>query len=195
MLVSGVAQGAGPTHQPAKALLVNQIIDAAAGDWNADGLRDLAILADSSDPDEEIGLYVYLRDADTEMLKQVVALPNRFWGRTHAEGGMFGQSASITALGNGSIAIETQNTGVGRSAWQSKVSVAFRNGQFIVAGYTHSEYDKLQQEKPLDCDLNLLSGKGTVNKKPVTFTPMSLKIEDWHEDSDSNPVQRICRNS
>lgn len=190
-LAAGAAQTA--VHQARNPVLVDQIIDAAVGDWNGDGLKDLAILADP-DPDADIGLYIYLRDPDSQMLKQAVAVPDRFWGRTHS-GGMAGQETAITALGNGSIAIDTQNASIGRARWQSRISVAFRNGRFLVAGYTRNEYDTLQQDKPLECDLNLLSGKGSVNGKTVSFKPVSIRIEDWQEDSDSNPVSQICRNA
>lgn len=193
-LVSGGAQAAAPADRTqSNTILVDQVIDAAVGDWNGDGLKDLAVLADSSDPDAEIGLYIYLRDPDSQMLKQAAAAPDRFWGRTHA-GGMAGQEAAVSALSNGSIAIDTQNAGIGRSRWRSRISVALRNGRFLVAGYTHNEYDTLQQEKPLDCDLNLLSGKGTVNGKAVSFKPVSIRIEDWQEDAESNPGLRVCRN-
>jgi hypothetical protein len=173
-------------------LTADQIVDAAVGDWNRDGLSDFAILAATDESEVMLGVYIYVRDPDGGLLRSVLALPNKVWGRTR-ESGISGQEPSVRALANGSIAITEQNQAIGRERWQAIRTLAFRQGKFVVAGFTFDYFDSMQEFEPLQCELNFLSGKGTVNGVAVDFEKSSLTLAEWKDDAGSNPGLSICR--
>ena len=186
VLLGGAARADETTIRP------GDIIDAAIGDWNRDGLDDLAILA-VTQPEEnnEIGVYVYFRDeqADGSLLTLMLSVPDKVWG-----GRFHGHEPSIKALENGSIAITTQNSSIGREHWKHTLSLAWRNDRFLVAGLTFSFHDTSQEEHvSLICDLNLLTGKGIVNGRPTTFVPLSLTLDEWVHEGGDDPGTAICR--
>ncbi|WP_067337171.1 hypothetical protein [Stappia indica] len=171
------------------------VLDAAVGDWNKDGREDLALLATTSGDDMQVGLYVYLREEETNgsLLSLALAVPDKIWGGRGGETAAFGQEPSIRALSNGSIAITTQNFGIGRNRWEHTISLAHRDGRFVVAGLTFNSYDTLQEEEPLNCDLNLLTGRGVVNERKISFAAIALQLQDWDTQDGEDPGIRICR--
>lgn len=185
----------GPAAAQTGDLRPQDILDAAIGDWNKDGRDDLALIAITDRDDMQVGLYVYLREAETDgsLLTLALAVPDKIWGGRGGDGGAFGQEPSIKALSNGSIAITTQNYGIGRNRWEHTLSLAYRDGRFLVAGLTFHAFDSLQEEEPLTCDLNLLTGRGVVNDTPVRFAPLSLTLDRWDTSDGEDPGIRICR--
>lgn len=185
----------GPADARVPGIAPSDILDAAIGDWNKDGRDDLALIAITDRDDMQVGLYVYLREAETDgsLLTLALTVPDKIWGGRGGDGGAFGQEPSIKALANGSIAITTQNYGIGRNRWEHTLSLAYRDGRFLVAGLTFLAFDSLQEEEPLTCDLNLLTGRGIVNDKPVRFAPLSLTLDRWETADGEDPGIRICR--
>jgi hypothetical protein len=182
-IMSLVATGAAVAEDIAP----ERIIDAATGDWDKDGKQDLAMLVAPADQDDDIGVYIYLRDKDHELLKLVAAAPKKVWGSFSLDG-VFGQEPSIKALPNGSIAVHSQNSSIGRDRWEQTLTVAYRNSAFIVAGYTYSYYDTLDPDSNGPCDYNVLTGKVTKNGKDSKTDPRTVKIEDW----DDQVGQKAC---
>ena len=164
------------------------ILDAAVGDWNRDGAPDLAVLA-VGEEGTDTGLYVYFRDPERGILEMSIGLPAKIWGGRD----FYGQEPSLPALPNGSLAIKTQNFAIGRERWEHTLSVAYRNDRFYVAGLTFNSFDTLQEDSAVHCDLNLRTGKGIVNDKPVSFAPINLTIDQWDTDSGEDPGLVICR--
>ena len=80
---------------------------------------------------------------------------------------MAGRATSIEALPNGSILITSHNDSIGRDRWEQKLTIAYRNFDFVVAGYTYSSYDTLDLDNTINCDFNVLTGKGKLDDKPV----------------------------
>ncbi|MBB5572192.1 MULTISPECIES: hypothetical protein [Rhizobium] len=160
----------------------DRIIDVAVGDWNKDGKPDLALLALAPQDDETtIGIYIYLRDKEHELLKLVTTAPDKVWGRGEP-GGIFGQEPSIAAMPNGSIAVMSQNDGYGRYRWHQTLTLAFRNNAFVVAGYTYDLRDNLKAEESYSCDYNVLTGKATKGGRELTAEAKTIRIEDWNDD-------------
>ena len=171
----------------------DRIIDAAIGDWNKDGKPDLALLVASApdDPaDNPIGVYIYLRDGEHALLKLAASAPNKIWGSVGPEG-MVGQEPTITALPNGSIAVESQNDSVGRDRWHQTLTLAYRNNGFIVAGYTYDYRDTLKPDSGYSCDYNVLTGKATKDGKDLKAEARTINIQDWQDDLG----QKVCGNS
>jgi len=177
----------------AQTLAPEELFDAAVGDWNRDGKPDLAVLAQSDTEIADTSLFIYFReDAEDGVLTLEFSAEDMFWGSGGSRR-FHGQEPSLKALDNGSLAITEQNWAVGRERWSSTATIAWRGERFIVAGYTYNSFDTLQQEEPLNCDLNLLTGRGVVNDSPITFSASTIALSDWTSETGENPGLRICR--
>lgn len=164
-----------------------RVLSSASGDWNKDGKQDLALLVAPENEDDDLSLYLYLMDADHPLLRFAVASHNIAWGN-HDLDGMFGQDATIEALASGSIAIHSENSAIGRNKWHQTLTIAWRDGRFVAAGFTYSDYDTLDPEAGTDCDYNILTGKLVLNGKQRKIEPRILRIEDW----DRGGIAGVC---
>lgn len=173
-----------PAAHAEDAIAPGRIIDAAIGDWNKDGKPDLALLVASAPDDQAdnpIGIYIYLRGGEHSLLQLAVSAPNKVWG-TVGPDGMVGQEPSIAALPNGSIAVTSQNDSVGRDRWQQTLTLAHRNNDFVVAGYTYVYRDTLEPDSSYSCDYNVLTGKATKNAKDLKAEARTINIQSWQDD-------------
>ncbi|MDP9811767.1 hypothetical protein J2W42_004632 [Rhizobium tibeticum] len=186
VLIAGLALSTAFTAQ-AEQIDPARIVDAA--NWDGDGRADLAMLVAPVDSasDDQIGIYIYLRDADHELLRLSLSAPNKIWGSTSADG-VFGQEPSLKAVGKSSIAIHSQNSAIGRDRWDQTLTIAYRNKQFVVAGYTYNHYDTLDPNAGSSCDYNALAGKLQKNGKDVKTEPRVIPIAQWNDDTG----QSIC---
>lgn len=170
----------------AEAIDPDRITSAATGDWDKDGSLDLAMLVSAPEgSDEDHAVYIYLDDGDTARLKLKTVTPNKVWGDLI----MAARAPSIAALPNGSILIESHNDSVGRNRWEQKLTIAYRNFDFVVAGYTYSSYDTLDLDNTTDCDFNVLTGKGKLNGKPVAVAGEMIFLKDWNDETG----QKVCQ--
>ncbi len=78
--------------------------------------------------------------------------------------------ASLELLENGSFKIVIDHSGAGRKASLREYTVSYHEGNFIVAGITISEYDRVNADLGGSCDFNLLTGEGEKNSKAVKIT-------------------------
>lgn len=155
-----------------------RIVAMASGDWNKDGTPDLAVIATPGDDSgDDNGIYVYLAKPEENRLTPVLALPNVIWGNLT----MYGQEPELAALANGSFTITTKNDAVGRDRWRQSLTIAYRNFDFIVAGYTYSSYDTLNPDGGAECDLNVLTGKGKTSGGPVSGQAQFVLLKDWQD--------------
>lgn len=171
MLLPSVAS-ATETIDPAR------IVSAATGDWDKDGDTDLALIvrpAEGSDDDN--GVYIYLA-GDNGALALKSSIPNKVWGQFD----LSGQAPSIEALPNGSLVVTSHNDAIGRDRWEQKLTVAYRNFEFVVAGYTYSSYDTLDPDNTSQCDLNVLTGKGRARDKAISVKGELVLLKDWSDD-------------
>nr|CAA6824702.1 MAG: Unknown protein [uncultured Thiotrichaceae bacterium] len=163
----------------------SQAISAVTTDWDEDAGFDRAILVDAGHEDGA-DLYIYLSgaaDSDDENMELHLFKPGLAWSGT-----MWGQQPRLSLNDRGSLMIHTENTGVGRSAWNQKLTIAWRNNQFVVAGYTYDSYDRLDPDNVLNCDLNLLTGKGIKNGKAVTSPVTKVPLKEW----DQAAIEAVC---
>ena len=72
------------------------------------------------------------------------------------------------------------------------MTIAYRNFDFIVAGYTFSSYDTIAENgaenSTRDCDLNVLTGKGKSNGQAVAGQAQFVLLKDWKD----NIAGEIC---
>lgn len=159
----------------------NRIIGAATGDWNKDGNQDLALLVAPKDEAEDIGIYIYLRDKEHLLLRLAATAPQKVVGNSNLDG-LYGQDPTIAALPSGSIAVHSENSGIGRDRWEQTLTLAYRNGAFVVAGFTYSHYDTLDPDNNGTCDYNVLSGKVSSGGKDRKAEVKTVAIGDWTDE-------------
>lgn len=161
----------------------DRVVAAAAGDWDKDGTPDLALVVRPTDEsDVDNGLYIYLHKTNEARLALAASLPNTLWGSMM----MSGQEPELVAMANGSLQVITKNETIGRERWRQTLTVAYRNFDFIVAGYTFSGYDTVEMDengenRTKSCDLNVLTGKGKADDKPVTAKAAFVLLKDWDD--------------
>ena len=129
------------------------------------------------------------------MGKQILAVDN---GKFLVTGGpMAGDEPSFATNRRDSLLIQSGNDGYGRTAWHEQVTVAWRGGQLVVAGYDYSDYDKLGEENETNCSVNLLTGKGVLTVNPpretdpdgkpkvtnFTFPVVATPLSAWSDKS------------
>jgi hypothetical protein len=171
-----------PATPVAPAKFENPIISVATADFNADKKTDSAILIRA---DDQANLYIYVNNAkggsDLALVKKAVV-----W--TGALAGTFPQ---LTAAKGGTLYIDSQNEAVGRDRWHQRLTIDYRDNDFIVAGYSYGDRDTLEPAKPgLSCDVNLLTGKGVKNKEAFKLDGQKIKLTDWTDDK----APKQCRN-
>ena len=158
-----------------------QVIGTITHDWNDDGGMDRAILFIVPQNDEA-SLVIYLSNPDDNDMAQSVLVPGIAW-----VGGLWGQQPELSLNGAGSLIVTSMNEGCCRTRWNQKLTIAFRNGQFVVAGYTHTDRDTLELENYGTCDVNFLAGKGEVSRGGKAKTGFRAKfisppLVQWNQD-------------
>lgn len=162
----------------------DRVIDAAVGDWDKDGRNDLALLIVSpTQPTRGLAeLRIYMRrDADGLLLAPALTVPDSIWGSWRGWG-LRGQEPALKVLANGSLAIVERNESSGRYRFTRQRALAWRNGTFVLAGFTDATHDTIAMTS-VRCDLNLLTGDGVLNDKPVRFPPQTISLADSLEFS------------
>lgn len=186
-VVAGLFLALGASVAFADPIDTDSIVDAVTGDFNKDGKQDLALLIRG---DGDMDLRFFLRDKGGFFLKPAGAALDKVWGTAQPDG-IVGQEPQLFAMPNGSLQVTTKNEGIGRDRWQQTLTLAYRNTDFIVAGFTYSYHDTLDEANNGDCDLNVLTGKGVANvpdgnggqkKIAVAVAPRFIPFKDWPDD-------------
>ncbi len=99
-------------------------------------------------------------------------------------GGLYGQLPMLARAPNGSILLTSMNASVGRDRWELTLTIAYRSGAYRIAGYTYHWRDTLNPDAFGSCDLNLLTGRGTLTtpnqkNKPVRTVLSAPRVEEW----------------
>ena len=152
------------------------ILSVVTSDWNGDGSFDRAVLSLSKDDVSEVNLHVYLSDSLKKSMKLEVHKKDIAWA-----GGLWGTMPFLDINKRGSLIITSHNDGFGRNRWTQKLTLAYRNSKFTVAGYTYTAYDTLDPDYSLSCDVNLLTGHGEKNGKSFELSAKELNILDWSD--------------
>jgi hypothetical protein len=90
--------------------------------------------------------------------------------------GLAGNNSSLAVNKAGSLQI-LQGSENGRDRWARTLTVAYRNGKYVVAGFTYHYHDSIGEFAPENCDYNLLSGKGVNDGKSVRIKPQPLDLK------------------
>lgn len=160
------------------------VLGVITNDWNDDGGMDRAVLVAPENDDDDVGLYLYLSDDASPPPQLNIFKPNLAWS-----GSLWGTTPRLALGRSGSIEVHSMNEAIGRHRWNQKLTIAYRNNTFVVAGYTYQSYDTLDPNTEFSCDLNLLTGSGVKNGKPVKTGQPVMKLADWSDQS----VPEVCR--
>ncbi|MCX2722430.1 hypothetical protein [Roseibium salinum] len=110
--------------------------------------------------------------------QQAVHAPEIVW-----RGSLSGQGPWLEATESGSLKIHSENSSVGRDRWEQVLTIAYRKGEFQVAGYTYTYYETLDPDHNGVCDVNLLTGKGTHKGKSFKTALPATVVGNWTMDT------------
>jgi hypothetical protein len=139
---------------------------------------DRAVLV--QDDDDKADLYLYLAKDDANV-DAGLGLAEKKSNIGFSAGG-WGQLASLGVSNTGSLQIKSGNDAIGRDRWSQVRTVIYRDKRFLIAGITYSERDTLDPKAGGACDINLLSGKGLRNGKPVETKLTPIPLSDWSDE-------------
>ncbi|MAS94961.1 MAG: hypothetical protein CMO55_17325 [Verrucomicrobiales bacterium] len=142
---------------------IKELYAALSYDWDGDGKRDHAFLVAGDKGDADL-LLVTSRGQDMRLREFAIA------------GGMLTRPWLELNEANSLVVIQG-NEAIGRNRWESRTVIAFREGQFVVAGYDYVARDTLDLDFNLSYSANYLTGKvirngieKKVDSKPVPLT-------------------------
>jgi len=138
-----------PAPAPAGDGPPGRLLAALTGDWNGDGAPDLVLLVDTAEGAADLVLYLGAERG----LNPVVTLRGAVFA-----GPMAGQVPSLAPRTASSFVLRSEQVAIGSTPWEQTVTVAWRDGGPVVAGFTHAFYDRLDPERQGRCDVNLLTG-------------------------------------
>ena len=154
----------------------SDVVSVVTLDMNSDGSMDRAVLVNN--PDEtSVDLLIYLGEDAAPKMRLALNKPEIAW-----TGSMWGQLPSLESNHKDSLLIKSENSAIGRDRWSQKLTVAYRNNEFVLAGYTYDSYDTLDPKAGKSCDVNLLTGKGKKNAKAITVAKKSPLVKDWQNE-------------
>lgn len=147
------------------------IWDVVNADWNEDGRFDKALLVINPDDSSQADLYLYLSTEKGLVLDTYA--PAVAW-----LGKMFGTQPDLDINARGSLLIHSQNDAIGRNRWSETITVAYRAGEFVIAGYSYTIRDTLALEANFSCDVNLLTGQGVLNGEAFALEPDFVSLDE-----------------
>jgi hypothetical protein len=178
-IVAGILVGLTAYPHPVNAsdytIRPERVLSVVTADWNGDGAFDRALLLTSETEPDQADLLVYLSES-SQAMRLAVSKKNIAW-----RGTMWGTQPALAITGRGSLVITSGNQAIGRNRWTQKLTVAYRDNAFIVAGYTYTERDTLAPGSHSSCDINFLTGRGVKNKKPFSIPARAIALTDWSE--------------
>lgn len=145
-------------------------------DLNGDGVPDRAILLRMKEGDD--AMLVIWKGPDLQ--HPTVITDAIIWA------GGPGQIPELHLAENGSLQVISQNYGIGRDRWQQTLTIAYRKGRYMLAGYTYEWYDSLDLENSGSCDVNLFNGRGFLSfgqvgrKRKIRVEMRAMPIADWY---------------
>lgn len=143
------------------------LIAALSGDWDGDGAPDALVLVPGIEGDAN--LIVYDNDGDSGLTPVLVLEGVVFAGP------MAGQAPSLAPHGEAGFVLASEQTAVGRTPWSQRLTVLWRDGGFVVAGYDYGFYDRLDLSHYGECSVNLLTRRYTLTHGPGDEAPEVIR--------------------
>lgn len=153
-----------------RTVVAASVIAALTADWTGDGGMDRALLVDNGGGYADLLIF---SDRDTRM-ELVAESPFVAW-----LGHAWGTLPELGLSPTGALQVTAMNEAVGRHRWRETLTILYRNDRFMVGGYTYSAYDTLAPDTGRDCDVNLLTGRGTIGGVAFNSPIRAVPIEKW----------------
>jgi hypothetical protein len=167
-----------------EAVALDRIVSVASGDLDGDGAIDAALLiAPGEDEAHDDHALVLLRGTglDEGALQPWRVYADAAWGGL--PGGMVGNRPAVAFTDAGSLQLISKNEAIGRSRWYQTVTLAWRDGDLLVAGFTYDHRDTLDLDAAGGCDVNVFTGRGVVREETtettVSLEPRRLPLDQW----------------
>ena len=176
MAITGLLAGAlltGPALGDQPDPGIGDVLEVVHHDWDGDGDRDRAMLV--NDPGGYIDLHIYLTGLDEGADRTLAVRVRDFvWG-----GAMYGTHPRLEVTGRGALRVHSQNDSIGRNRWSQVLTVLWREGRFVVGGFTYEALDTLDLDFEYACDVNLMTGKGVFNGRSFRSQVRAKAVQDW----------------
>ena len=160
-----------PSHADNASVQLNNVLSALSGYIESNYFRAVLVQGE-----EDADLYLLAESED--------GLKVRVHSRNFAYTGIGGSDAYLQRTDNGALQVVSLNEAIGRHRWKQTVTIVFRDQRFLVGGYTYRYYDTIAVDEKGDvktgiCDVNLLTGKGTRDGKPILTTMKPVSVAQW----------------
>jgi hypothetical protein len=157
---------------------LDRVLSAETFSFQSNGEMDRAVLVENDDAGADLYVFLNLDPAGSRgAVKPALVRKNAAWS-----GSLWGTRPSLAINDKGSLLIKSSNEAIGRNRWSQTLTLVYRDGEFVVAGFTREERDTLDVNASGSCDLNFLSGKGKRNGKAVQLKSPPMKFADWSDD-------------
>ena len=169
-----------------------KIITAVSGDWNGDGAIDLAMIVET-EPTDPMDMHFFLKDKEHNFLRPAEVVREQIFAEWNGYDRPGYENSDtepeLTMLPNGSIKFYLPAPPIGSERTNQTLTIAYRDGAFIVAGFTYDSDDYLRENAASACDYNVLTGKGTSSKqqpdgstkhKTVAVEGQVVAFKDWN---------------
>lgn len=161
--------------------IAGDVISHIEADIDGDGKNDTAILSAANG---------YADLLITASSGGQITVSNAAW-----MGASAGTIPSLSVSSSGALTIHSMNEAIGRIRWHQVLTVAYRDGSFLVAGFTYDWRDTTDMDTWGHCDLNLLTRKGSLSlgqtDRASEFEVYSLRAVPITEWEDVHPEE--CR--
>ncbi len=168
LIAAAMAAGAAAADAPVSPA---RVIDVVTADWTGDGGPDRAVLIEGA---EDADLRIYVSTGAPGAMALAVARERLVWS-----GAMWGTLPELGLNAAGSLTVTSGNTAIGRSRWQETLTIAYRGGRFVVAGFTFVSHDTLEPGLGRDCDVNFLTGRGLLDGAPFAVPRGGVPLAEW----------------
>lgn len=139
------------------------------------GAPNRTVMASIIDPQDGTDLDLWITHQRPNDIRYFSVASNNKLGLVH--GGLSGTESTLEVSKGNSLQIHQQNLTVGRGRWQRILTVNYRDGGYVISGFTYNFYDTLLQEPEQNCDYNLLTGRGTNNGRAVKIKTGPIAFE------------------
>lgn len=143
-------------------------------DWNGDGIPEVVQIQPIRSGGEYRELAIYLGVLGDNPRELVFS--NRHLIPRRAKPG-----AKLRLQRDSSFHLTVDSSASGRIAEVLVWKIQYRKGRYVLTGLTRDVFDKLDPNDHKSCNVDLKSGRGKKNGKPVKFEPLSVDLIDLNE--------------
>lgn len=143
-------------------------------DWSGDGNPETVILSPALGPGQYRDIVIYRGVMEGES-KEIIFTNRNLIPRRARPG------ATLKLRRDRSFHITVDSSGSGRTSEVVTWKISWKRGRYLLTGYSRDWIDKLDPHDHRTCDVDLRSGRGKRNGKPVKFKPFTVDLIDLND--------------